>query len=268
MQKPILKTDLVFVTPEMARKWLEKNVNNRNIRRHYVAKLRNDLRNNRFMTTHEGIAFNCNGELKDGQHRLTAIAEEGIGAWLMVTSGLPNDAVPVINRGSIRTITDNGNMSGFSMSKQMVAMAYIAMEAPAGIAHSKSTSEYDVIDFIKRNQEAFEAIPHVTKKNIGRAANMAAFLRAYPHCPLTAWNRCLQLFLNGIDDDFHPVKERAIVVFRDYCLTNKANGYSASIDMYRRCQRAIKAFMNAEELKIVKPCEQDLFPLVEGILFK
>ena len=262
-KKPDLKSDLIFVTPEMAREWLKRNKNNRKLKIHKVAKLRDDLRHGRFRTTHEGLAFNCNGDLKDGQHRLTAIVEEGIGAWMMVTTGLRDDAVIAINRGSIRSVQDNGTMAGYDVSKQDIAVAYVAMSAPAGIAHSACTSEFEVLEFIEKHRTAIEAVRVPAKKRLSVAAVMAAFMRAFPHCPNTAWQRCLHLFMNGVDESFDASKERAIIVFRDYCLTSKSNGYgyAASIDLYRRCQRAIKAFMNAEELKLIKPCEQDLFPL-------
>jgi hypothetical protein len=259
--KPGLKTELIFITPEMATAWLEKNINNRKLKKHKIAKLRTDLRCGRFQTTHQGVAFNCNGDLKDGQHRLTAIAQEGIGAWMMVTTGLPNEAVTVIDRGSTRSLQDNAVMSGVDVTIKDVAIAHVAMSAPDSIAHTSSTSEYEVIEFIQNHREAFNAVRVNHKKRLSVAPVMAAFLRAYPYCPNSAWVRCLHLYMNGVDELFDSSKERAIIVFRDFCMTSKGRSYSGSIDLYRRCQRAIKAFMNAEDLKIVKPCDQDLFPL-------
>ena len=261
--KPKLKSEMMFVTPEMATQWLEKNSNNRSVRRHRVKKLRDDLKNNRFYATHQGIAFNCNGDLKDGQHRLTAISEEGIGAWMMVTTGLPLSALAYVDRGSGRQIQDNAKLAGFDVSKNDVSIAYVAMEAPTSIAHSSSTSEQSVIDFVEQRKDAFLAVRcTANKKSLSKAAILAAFVRAFPHCPTSAWQRCFSLFMNGVDDDFDPIKERAIIVFRDFCLSlGLKNTYADRIDLYRRCQRAIKAFMNAEELKMVKPSEQDFFPL-------
>jgi hypothetical protein len=263
-EKPKLKSEFIFVTPEMAREWLSKNKNNRSMRRHRVTKIRDDLRNGRFYTTHQGIAFNCNGDLKDGQHRLTAIAEEGIGAWIMVTTGLPSQAVVYLDRGGIRQVHDNARLAGFDVTKNDISIGYVAMNAPMSVAHSSSTSESVVVDFVEQRKDAFLAVRHTgNKKKLSKASVLAAFVRAFPYCPTSAWNRCFKLFMNGIDDDFDPIKERAIIVFRDFCLTGGyRNTYSDRIDLYRRAQRAIKAFMNAEELKIVKPTEQDLFPLI------
>lgn len=260
-QKPTIKTELVFVTPEIAKKWLDRNKNNRKLKKHRVSKLRLDLRNDRFKTTHQGVAFNCNGDLKDGQHRLTAIAEEGIGAWLMVTTGLQDDAIPVIDRGGSRSVQDNATMAGYSVTKNDISIAYVAMAAPGAIAHSSGTSEHAVLEFIEFHRDAFDAVRVTHKKYLSVAPVMAAFMRSFPYCPNTAWSRCLCLFLNGVDESFDSSKERSIIVFRDFCMANKSRSYVGSLDLYRRAQRAIKAFMHAEDLKLIKPCEQDLFPL-------
>jgi hypothetical protein len=267
-KKPELKTELMFITPTIAKQWLEKNKNNRRIKRHKVTKLRKDIRDGNFFTTHQGVAFNCNGDMFDGQHRLTAISEENVGVWMMVTTGLQTSAVSAIDRGAVRSITDNSKMMGKDVSTRDVAVAYVAMEAPFSISHSGSTTESDVLDFISLHQEAFDAIEVPAKKHLTKAAILAAFLRAFPHCPRTAWDRCLNLYINGIDDSFDPVKEKAIIVLRDLVLGNSGSGYSNSILLYKRAQRAIKGFMNAEYLKLVKPCDQDLYPLTKTTMFE
>ena len=43
------------------------------------------------MTTHQGIAFDENGVLQDGQHRLCAIVSANKPVDMMVTSGLSPD---------------------------------------------------------------------------------------------------------------------------------------------------------------------------------
>lgn len=259
-KKPQLVTNLVFVTPDMAKMWLQRNIDNRNIKKHKVLKFRHDLRNGTFHTTHQGIAFQ-KGELKDGQHRLTAIAEEGIGAWMMVTDGLQSSDLMSIDRGTIRSISDNAKLSGVSVSTRNISIAYVAMEAPKGIAHTSSTTENEVLDFIDAHHEAYSQLPQSSRRHLTKAGPMAAFLRSYYYCPKPAWSRCLHLYMDGTDDEFDALKERSIIVFRDYALGNSVNGYANTIDMYKRAQRAIKGFMNAESLKLIKPCSEDLFPL-------
>jgi hypothetical protein len=68
--------------------------------------------------------------------------------------------------------------------------------------------------------------------------------------------------MNGDDPDYDPVGESAIIKLRNHLTTNvRSSSYQTKVDIYRRTQRAIKAFMDREPLKLVKPCTDDLFPL-------
>ena len=82
--KPNFRLAFEFVTPVIASRWLEKNKVNRKMTRFNVDKHCRALRSKRFGTTHHGVAFNKAGFLVDGQHRLKAISETGIGVWLVV----------------------------------------------------------------------------------------------------------------------------------------------------------------------------------------
>lgn len=263
-----MQTETMFVTPEMAKRWLDGNKNNRNIRKHKIAKFRSDLRNGEFKLTHQGIAFNCNGDLKDGQHRLTAIAQEGIGAWLQVSTGLQTEAVMYIDRGSPRSIHDNAKMTGFEVSQTAIAIAHVAMGAPQCVKHSSSTSEREIVDFIRNRQEAFAFVERGRKKLLTKASIMAAFVRAHSYCDIAKLERCISLFLNGLDEHFDPATELAINSFRDFCLRSKPKSYSDQLEMYQRAQRAIKAFMEGERLQLIKPCSDDLYPVTETLLLK
>jgi hypothetical protein len=55
------------VTPVMAAQWLERNVDNRRIRKHKVRQWSIVIRQGRWKLTHQGIALDENGHLLDGQ---------------------------------------------------------------------------------------------------------------------------------------------------------------------------------------------------------
>lgn len=64
------------ITPEMARRLLEKNPEtNRRVIQSKVDRLADDIRSGRWTVTHQGIAIDWDGNVLDGQHRLWAIVE-------------------------------------------------------------------------------------------------------------------------------------------------------------------------------------------------
>lgn len=85
-----MKKEVVKITPAMARQWLERNTDNRPLRRTKVEGLRQSFMRGEYVRTHVGIAFDEHGTLLDGQHRLAAIAQMPDG-WLFemeVTHGM------------------------------------------------------------------------------------------------------------------------------------------------------------------------------------
>ena len=103
------------ITPAIAKKYLACNVKNRPVRQNHLKALINEMRQGIYLETHQGIAFNTNGELIDGQHRLMAVIESGATVTMPVARGLPVtqtingtefNTMDVIDRGPRRTVAD------------------------------------------------------------------------------------------------------------------------------------------------------------------
>lgn len=94
------------VTPAMAEKWLENNTYNRNISRKHIDRLKKDIAAGRYHVIHQGVAFNENSILLDGQHRLIALSELNVSIWMLVTTGLPAAAQQAMDSGRKRGVGD------------------------------------------------------------------------------------------------------------------------------------------------------------------
>lgn len=103
-----METQVIKVTPAIAREWLQFNTINRPLRRTVVDGYKATYIRGEYVLTHQGIAFAETGELLDGQHRLTAIAElpEHYSFLLNVTRGLSVEAFKGIDQGLKRTHSD------------------------------------------------------------------------------------------------------------------------------------------------------------------
>ena len=102
-----MKTQVQTVTPEMAAHFLQKNINNRVYRKNWVTHLSNVIKNGEWLVTHQGIAFDKNKNLIDGQHRLLAIIESGIPVKINVTFDAGEDTFSCIDTGVKRTLSDS-----------------------------------------------------------------------------------------------------------------------------------------------------------------
>lgn len=101
-----MNTQIVMVTPQMAKVWLEKNPCNRPIRMKVVDAFARDMKCGKWLLTHQGIAFDEDGNLLDGQHRLSAVALSGCSVLMEVTTGLPRASMIAVDGGSIRDFRD------------------------------------------------------------------------------------------------------------------------------------------------------------------
>jgi hypothetical protein len=89
-----MRTELVEMTPALAKEFLKLNTINRPVRPSHVETLFQAFSRGEYVTTHQGIAFDSEGRLIDGQHRLLAIASmpDGFSVQILVTWGLARDA--------------------------------------------------------------------------------------------------------------------------------------------------------------------------------
>ena len=78
-------TETILVTPTVAAAWLERNVSNRPLVEKHVDDLVWEMKNGKFKTTPQGLIFNLQEELVDGQHRLTALHRSGVSIEMRVT---------------------------------------------------------------------------------------------------------------------------------------------------------------------------------------
>lgn len=88
------------ISPEMAENILANyNPRNRTVTDAAVLALALDITEGRWQLTHQGLAFDVEGNLIDGQHRLHAIVLAGKPVDIFVTCGLPTPVMDVIDCG-------------------------------------------------------------------------------------------------------------------------------------------------------------------------
>ena len=99
-------TAIETITPRIASSYLELNHRNRPLRKTHIRSLAFDMINGDWQVTHQGIAFDTNGTLIDGQHRLYAIIEAGVPIKMLVTRGCSASSFSILDRGANRSPSD------------------------------------------------------------------------------------------------------------------------------------------------------------------
>lgn len=120
-----MKAELMKITPEIARQYLERNTANyRALSNVKVKSYAEDMRNGRWETNGEAIVFSKDGTLKNGQHRLHAIIESGATIELLVVTGVSDDAT-IYDWGMGRTVNQWGKANGIHIPTPVAGAAKI-----------------------------------------------------------------------------------------------------------------------------------------------
>lgn len=101
-----------LVAPDVAKRYLAGNVHNRDLRDTRVRAHAATLLRGEWRATSNGIGFDVDGRLIDGQHRLSAIVLADIPAPLVVVRGLPPEAQDVTDQNLPRKVSDALKLRG------------------------------------------------------------------------------------------------------------------------------------------------------------
>lgn len=151
-----LKTRKVQVTPELAKKWLETNQENRKVSDEHVRKLSRDMTNNDFPNIGETLKFDDNGHLIDGQHRLRAVILSGKTIEFFVVEGIPRDFRYRMDQGRGRKPSDALTMEHHLPNSQMaVATVRIILMWQIEVIKSQTftPTNQEIIEFAVANTE-------------------------------------------------------------------------------------------------------------------
>jgi hypothetical protein len=141
-----------MITPETARELLNAAQTQRPLRQRAVKRLISEMQKGEFTLTHQGLAFDENGTVLDGQHRLQAILQSGLSAELFCTFNVPRASFRKIDRNERRTVADDFIQLGIAgdakTAKTMSAAAriidtYDAGKNPAAEDYSSGTVELE-----------------------------------------------------------------------------------------------------------------------------
>lgn len=207
-----IRSRVETVTPAKAKAWLtESNADNRPLRKGWVTKLAEAIRRGEWQVTHQGIAFDENGVLLDGQHRLAAIGEAGTSVQMLVSRGVPAEVYDALDTGRARTAGDVLKAHGYADTNVLAAATrcYIAYhDAPPrqnwGTRNAYGlTTTPQVLSVLADTPELLEASPAAARvaAEVGRyglrSGLVCTFAVIARHAPQT-WDKLGTDFIEGL----------------------------------------------------------------------
>ena len=157
-----VKASVMSVTPRMAEEWLIRNTHNRNVTDNVVKRIARDILNGQYHLNGETIKLAMDGTVLDGQHRLWAIMESGIGVWTVVITGLPMEAQDTVDRVKTRGIADALRMAGVPSANVLagaISSAIIIQSDTPGDLSKGWPSVPEALDYLDKHPQIHASIP-------------------------------------------------------------------------------------------------------------
>lgn len=173
--------DVMIVTPEIAGNWLDTRAHpgiahNRKLSMRRAEMYAEEMRAGRWRVTHQGIAFDTEGKLIDGQHRLQAIRNAKMSVPIRVYVNEPRENFDVLDVGMARQASQlymGGNASIITSAARFLVSGKIG-------TYQKGMSVAHVLEVVEKWGEL------ETWASDAHAANRRAYIPASPHLAVLA----------------------------------------------------------------------------------
>jgi hypothetical protein len=154
-------SEVIDLTPEIARLLLDSNVANRSINAGTLSAYIADIREDRWDFNGESLKIATDGMLNDGQHRCWAVVEANKSIRVIITFGVPRDSRMTLDQGKARSTADYLIMDkGVKYATQVTAASRVLLMERRGLrGHGMKSglTRLAVRDEFKANEQELNA---------------------------------------------------------------------------------------------------------------
>jgi hypothetical protein len=265
-------SQVMTITPELAKEWLSKNVNNRRLSAAVIDRLAVMIERGLWQLSHQGIAFYEDDTLADGQHRLSAIAKAGKPVQSMVVYGLKKESNGIIDQGGrVRTLADNLQFEGKAVPSWQMStyrtlyQEYRRQQTENSVWDSTPPNTHDFALFCEAMKGAVDfAIPTRPRRDLGNSQVFGAVAAAWFTKDRDRLKEYLSVYITGICPDAgdHPA-----ILMNRYILARRVDGSVAGrLEVFRKACCSVRNFLTRTQIVNLQPGRESFpIPKVSGI---
>lgn len=247
-----MKSQIELITPSKAREMLESNTGNRRVRAAWVRNLAGMISNGEWKITHQGVAFDEDGRLVDGQHRLMAIVEADKAVKVMVSRGLSGDTYKYVDGGRPRVYSDRIALVEDQRDNVIANKLVWAYLCSAQQRHSDITISLIEDTYIELAEGFSCVIPyfrkHVRKITVSHVgAAIAVMCQKHPKQGVE--------FLDGLVSGERLERTSPILNLRNFLLGERS---SYGTEIYWKTVAATQAFLHKRDVVRLSVATHDL----------
>jgi hypothetical protein len=264
------------IGPDLAAAMLALNAPyQRDKKPHAIERYVSDMASGHWLLTHQGIAFNVNGELFDGQNRLASVVEAGTAQEFLVFFGAGDrEEMAKFDSGKIRLVQDAAKVLGLEVNKNDFAtIRAAAMESQGNL----NLSNTDLITLARHHLEGLRWVDQHLKcaVRLKPSGVRAGILRAFYYCDRDELARFCGIYLLDLTPGTRP-GDRAPILLNKFVSGSSggdqpqrvtyARQVATQFEMRAKTMRAVQAFFGDEALAKLQigSAMANLFPLPDS----
>lgn len=253
------------IDPELAMRYLELKKSNRSISQAVVNLYAEDMQKGNWSLTHQGIAFDWDGHLLDGEHRLWAIIQSQKTIEMDVSRGWDPKARTFVDQGKNRTAQDIVEMTDGTRPHRSATA--IAKRLGGIIDRGRTTRAEQVEAFYEHKEAILFAIGLITKRmpKFAHASVLSPIARAWYQAPLRGkLIHFMKVLTTGMPENLE--EDEVIILMRNYLLRLPTlQGTLVGEEIYWKMEKALYVFVRGEKVTRIYPATEELFPIPEKI---
>ena len=261
--------EVVEVTPELAVQWLNANDRNRRLSWPYITQLARDMKAGRFACTHQGIAFDTQDHLIDGQHRLWAVLEADVPVRMRVFFNEPGENMAHIDGNHPRQAADRMTLAQRLGTVRVQELATLRTMLGGITMNVKRRTIDEEMPLLERHRPAIhfahEHLPPTRQAGLANCMSRAVVARAW-YC--VSDEHLLARFCEVLRSGASTTSiEHVIVLLRNQLGELRKYGTTREVRQrqYALTTRALAAYLRVEPLSVLRAANADLFLLPEEI---
>ncbi len=253
-----MRTEILLVTPEMAKEFLKRNIGNRPCYQKTVLDYARQMKDGEWRLTGQGISISKNGLILDGQHRLEAVIKANTPIEFLVITGVDDDTFANYDVGKNRSFSDVFYIEGIKSYTRMSSIITSYHRRSNGVALAESTkklSKKNAIDLYYKHASLFTEILKESERYYNSGLMTISFMGGFiayliidkKHLPDKVFSFFEQL-TSGRD-----VENNTILLFRDILIKDLAGRYKMSPKMKESLLATTwNRYVQGVELKVLK----------------
>lgn len=179
-----IKTEIVTITPRLAKQLRDQNTGNRKISATNLDKIKTAMLRNEWVLNGEAIKISKDGRILDGQHRIHAAIETDTTFETLIVYGLPDDTQESMDTGKSRTAADALAIRGYKSATVLASIVVSIIRAEqwntrsavTGLAYHSVTTK-QIVDRVI-TEPGLTNLPALVSKTptVGLSQKVAGFL--------------------------------------------------------------------------------------------